>query len=172
MPTPYRILVVCLGNICRSPMGAAVLRAKVRDAGLGGRVEVDSCGTGGWHVGDAADPRARAALRRRAYDDRHRARQLVSHDLQSFDLVLAMDRDNEDELRHMARGDAGALSRIKLMRSFDPNASHHDLEVPDPYYGGGDRFEEVLDMIERAADGVVAHARAALGGPQRVDRQR
>ncbi|HEX9258454.1 MAG TPA: low molecular weight protein-tyrosine-phosphatase [Acidimicrobiales bacterium] len=164
MPPPYRVLFVCMGNICRSPMAASVLRSKVRDGGLDGRVEVDSCGTGGWHVGDPADPRARAALLRRGYDDGHRARQVERGDMLRFDLVLAMDRDNEDELRHLARGDYGAQTRIRLLRSFDPLAALDDLEIPDPFYGDDEAFERVLDMVERATEGVLAHARAAVTG--------
>jgi len=165
MPPAYRVLIVCLGNICRSPMAAAVLRARVREAGLGGRVEVDSGGTGGWHAGDPADRRARAALRRRGYDDAHRAGQVRREDVQHADLVLAMDRDNEDELRHLARGDAGAQARIRLMRSFDATATPDDLEIPDPYYGDDDMFDAVLDMIERASQGVVDHVQRAIRGP-------
>jgi protein-tyrosine phosphatase len=144
---PFRIAVVCLGNICRSPMAAAVLRHKIAEAGLSDEVVVNSAGTGDWHVGSGADRRARAALRSRGYSDEHRAQQFLSAHFADHDLVLGMDAANVRDLRRIAPDpQIGAAVRL-----FDIGA-----EVPDPYYGGPEDFEAVLDQIERAADALLA----------------
>jgi protein-tyrosine phosphatase len=149
---PLRIAVVCLGNICRSPMAATVLRSKIGAAGLADEVEVTSAGTGDWHVGAAADRRARAALRTRGYPDEHRARQFTAADFADVDLVLAMDGHNLRDLRRLAA--AADLDNIRL---FDGTA-----EVPDPYYGDRSDFDAVLDQIEAACDRLVVEARALV----------
>jgi len=155
---PYRICLVCLGNICRSPMAEAVLRAELVRVGLDDAVEVDSAGTGDWHVGNRMDPRARAELSDRGFDgDRHRARQFQPNWLASRDLVLAMDANNLAELMTMGAESA----RLRMFRSFDP-ASGPDAEVPDPYYGEGASFGVALDQIEAAARGLTQILRAAL----------
>jgi len=156
----YRICMVCLGNICRSPMAAAVLRHKVAEAGLADEVIVESAGTGGWHVGDGADRRARAALVARGYDDTHSARKFVREFFEDYDLVIAMDHENVKNLRAIAP-DRESRDEVRLLRSFDPNAPD-GAEVEDPYYGGDDGFVEVLDQVERACDGLVAELRAEL----------
>lgn len=159
---PYRVSMVCLGNICRSPMAAAVLESRVAQNGLAGNVRVDSSGTGSWHVGEQADPRARAALARRGYDgESHRARQFTSEWFDDVDLVLAMDSDNLRTLRRLAPDD-DAASRVVLLRSFDADADPADLGVPDPYYGDEHGFETGLDIIERAVDGLVAELQERL----------
>ncbi len=155
---PLRVVLVCLGNICRSPMAAAVFRARLAeadlaDADLASRVEIDSAGTGSWHVGQPADRRAAATLRRHGYDDTHTARQLTTNDLADFDLVLVADHANRSDVTDLART-PDEVAKIAMIRSFDPDASD-DAEIPDPYYGEGDGFETVLTMIERAADGFV-----------------
>lgn len=149
----YRITAVCLGNICRSPMAEAVLRVKVAEAGLA--AVVDSAGTAGWHEGHDADSRALRTLHRYGYPLSHGARQFQRQWFGSTDLVLAMDQSNYVDLRRLAHGLANAPARIHLLRSFDPNAD--TLDVPDPFYGGEEGFEDVLRMIEAAADGVIAH---------------
>lgn len=151
---PLRIVMVCLGNICRSPMAEAVFRARIDAAGLGAAIEVDSAGTAGWHVGDPADPRAAATLRDHGYDHAHAARQFRRHDFADFDLVLVADRTNRADVDDLARTPDEA-ARIALIRSFDP-AAPDDAEIPDPYYGDGDGFTRVLAMIEAAADGFIA----------------
>lgn len=156
--TPYRITAVCLGNICRSPMAESVLRAKFARAGFDGRVVVDSAGTAGWHEGSAADPRTQRVLRAAGYSPVHRARQFRREWFGEVDLVLAMDRENQADLLALAPQEV--WERIRLFRSFDPLAD--SLEVPDPYYGGLEGFEQVLAMVEAAADGVVAHVRQVL----------
>jgi protein-tyrosine phosphatase len=155
---PYRVCLVCLGNICRSPMAETVLRAKLGEAGLAGRVEVDSAGTGDWHVGNRMDRRARAELASRGYDGSgHLARQFEPAWLAGRDLVLAMDAANLADLHRM-----GAVAgRLRLFRSFDPG-SGADPEVPDPYYGEGASFALVLDQLEAAADGLARELGAAL----------
>jgi protein-tyrosine phosphatase len=163
VPEPkYRICVVCLGNICRSPMAEVVLRDELSKAGLAGRVTVDSAGTGDWHLGEAMDPRARAELTRRGYDGSgHQARQIQSSWLPAYDLLLAMDRRNLATLQRMADGDTRAATRIRLMRSFDPDSAGH-AEVPDPYYGGPEDYAEVFELVQAAARGVARHLAATL----------
>src|SRR5215469_13036092 len=153
---PYRICVVCLGNICRSPMGERVLAAKVAEAGLGGPVGVDSAGTGDWHLGQAMDDRARAALARRGLGgDGHEARQIQPDWLDGYDLLLAMDRSNLRALRAMARGRPELAGRIVMLRAFDPAATA-GAEVPDPYYGGPEEYAEVFDLVDSAVQGLVS----------------
>ncbi len=150
-----RVLFVCLGNICRSPTAEAVFRQRAREAGL--EVEVDSAGTGAWHVGASPDARASAAGLARGYDlSALRARQVVTDDYDRFDLVLAMDHDNLETLKSQAPGKTH--DRIRLFLSFDPTPGRES--VPDPYYGGERGFEEVLDLIEAASDGLIAHLKA------------
>lgn len=138
--------MVCLGNICRSPMADVVLQERIADAGLDDRVTVSSSGTGGWHVGGPMDHRAAATLTNAGYDPaRHRARQWSGND--DADLVLAMDAQNLADI-------GGANDRVMPFRTFDPLEPGSD--VPDPYYGGDSGFEEVLAMVERTAEALVA----------------
>lgn len=158
----FRICMVCLGNICRSPMAAAVLRHKLAEAGLAEEVLVESAGTGDWHLGQGADRRARATLVAAGYDDAHSARQFVTRFYDDYDLVLAMDADNLRDLRDLAP-DSEIGDRVRLLRSYDPTTQDpDDLDVPDPYYGGDEGFALVLEQVERACDGVVAELRATL----------
>jgi len=150
----YRIGVVCLGNICRSPMAEVVLSERVAEAGLDDRVEVDSCGTGDWHIGDPMDRRAAATLAAAGYDpSRHRAQQFVGTWLEEYDVLLAMDAQN--------RSDVGGDERVLMFRDFDPVEPGSD--VPDPYYGGDSGFEEVLTMVERTSARIVEALRRRLG---------
>ena len=143
-----RVLFVCMGNICRSPAGEAVLKRFVERNDPGIPIEVDSAGTHGYHVGDRADPRMIAAAKARGYDVTSRARKVTADDLDGrFDLVLAADRDNLAILRRSAPGDT---DHIRLVGDFLPADTPHPDEVPDPYYGGDEGFETVLDMLEAA----------------------
>lgn len=151
---------VCLGNICRSPTAEGVMRALVRDAGLADRIAIDSAGTGAWHVGEPADARARAAARARGIELTGTARQFVRADLARFDYVLAMDRANLRALHALARSPE-ERARVHLFRSFDPTAPA-GAEVPDPYYGGPQGFDEVLDICERACRGLLEHLRGRI----------
>ncbi len=158
-PGRYRIELVCLGNICRSPMAHVVLEARLDEAGLGDVVEVTSSGTGDWHVGNRMDRRAAATLSAAGYDpSRHRARQYDAGSAAEVDLVLAMDGDNLDDL-------GGVSPRVMLFRTFDPvdPADESDRDVPDPYYGGDAGFEEVLTMVDRTSASLAADVAAALG---------
>ncbi|MEV0390087.1 low molecular weight protein-tyrosine-phosphatase [Nonomuraea sp. NPDC050643] len=149
----YRVCLVCMGNICRSPMAEVVLRQTLESRGLGGLVAVDSAGTGGWHAGDPMDERALEILTRHGYDGAaHRARQFTKDWFDRYDLVLAMDNDNVSTLRRLAPAEV----EVRLFRSFDPEAPA-GAEVPDPYYGGREGFEEVLALVEAASEGVAEH---------------
>jgi protein-tyrosine phosphatase len=154
-PGRYRIALVCLGNICRSPMAHVVLEARLADAGLGDLVEVTSSGTGDWHVGNPMDRRAAATLTAAGYDaTRHRARQYAAKSARHVDLVLAMDHDNLRDL-------GGVSPRVMLFRDLDPVGTGGD--VPDPYYGGDAGFEEVLTMVERTSASLAGLLAEALG---------
>jgi protein-tyrosine phosphatase len=153
-PGRYRIALVCLGNICRSPTAHVVLERRLAEAGLDDRVEVASSGTGGWHVGNPMDHRAAATLTAAGYDPtRHRARQYDATWPEAYDLVLVMDEANLADV-------GGRGTRIGLFRDFDP--VDPGAAVPDPYYGGTDGFEEVLAMVERTSDAIVGALHAAL----------
>ncbi|WP_433237995.1 low molecular weight protein-tyrosine-phosphatase [Streptosporangium sp. CA-135522] len=156
----YRVCVVCLGNICRSPMAEVVLRRTLADHGLGDVVTVDSAGTGGWHQGDPMDERAAAMLADNGYDgSSHRARQFLAAWFERVDLVLAMDGENLRALRRLAPAGAD----VRLLRSFDP-AAPAGAEVPDPYYGDREGFAEVLEMVQAAAEGLAKHLSERLPG--------
>jgi protein-tyrosine phosphatase len=150
-------------------MAASVFRSRVEDAGLSDRVEVDSAGTGAWHEGDAADYRTVAVLTANGYDEDHVARQFQAEWFASRDLVVALDEGHLRALRHIAPTPAD-VEKVRLLRSYDPDAQGTDLDVPDPYYGGMDSFELCLDLIEAASDGLLETVRTALaalddGGP-------
>jgi protein-tyrosine phosphatase len=155
-----RVCFVCLGNICRSPTAEGVMRTMIERAGLTGAIEIDSAGTGAWHVGEPADDRARAAAARRGFELTSLARQVTRADFARFDYLVAMDEENLRALERMAP-DRAARGKVRLLRSFDPRAPR-GAAVPDPYYGGDDGFEEVLDICERACRGLLAHVRERL----------
>jgi protein-tyrosine phosphatase len=151
------ILLVCMGNICRSPTAEGVLRAIVEREGLQATFVIDSAGTHGYHVGEPPDERARKAAHRRGYDlSQLRARRVSEVDFMRFDRILAMDRDNLSLLERACP----AVHRHKLGLFLEYAANFEDREVPDPYYGGADGFERVLDMVEDAALGLIASVRA------------
>jgi protein-tyrosine phosphatase len=155
-----RLLFVCMGNICRSPTAEAVMRHRLEAEGLDGSVEIDSAGTGGWHAGDPPDRRATAAAKARGIVMRGAARQVTAADFDDFDLLLAADEENLAALR-AAAPDAAAAAKVRLLREFDPaSAAAGDLEVPDPYYGGADGFDHVLDLVEAACAGLLDRLRA------------
>jgi protein-tyrosine phosphatase len=142
-------------------MAAVVMRSLLDDAGLSNRVEVDSAGTGGWHVGDQADERARETLRAHGYDgEDHIVRQFDPSWFADRDLILAMDGDNMRVLQRIVPPDAA--DKLVMLRSFDPASSPDDLDVPDPYYGGAAGFDHVLALIEAACDGLLDYVRAQL----------
>lgn len=147
-PMATRVLFVCLGNICRSPLAEGVFRHLVEAEGLGHAFEIDSAGTGDWHVGQPPDVRSAAVARRNGVELTGRARQVAKDDLHRFDHVIAMDRDNLDSLLAMAR-EGAARARIALLRAHDPDANG-DVDVPDPYYGGPAGFDEVYRIVSRS----------------------
>lgn len=153
-PVPTRILFVCLGNICRSPLAEGVFRHLAGEAGVLDRFVIDSAGTGDWHVGEPPDARAAAVARRHGIELTGRARQVTPEDLRRFDHVLAMDRENLDELVRMAER-SGATARIRLLREHDPSAEGAE-DVPDPYYGGPSGFEEVYRIVSRSCRALLA----------------
>ncbi|MGH9136443.1 MAG: low molecular weight protein-tyrosine-phosphatase [Acidimicrobiales bacterium] len=167
---PFRLLFVCLGNICRSPTAEGVMRSLLAEAGLDGVVEVDSAGTAGWHVGDPPDERTVAEGWRRGLDlSGQRGRRLDRGDLVHFDLLIAMDETNREDLLALAPGPDEA-AKVCLLREFDPAAVEAgELDVPDPYYGGPSGFAHVYDVVEGACRGLLDHVRANLlgGHPRR-----
>jgi protein-tyrosine phosphatase len=150
-----RLCFVCLGNICRSPTAEGVMRALVERAGLASAIEIDSAGTGAWHVGEPADERARAAAARRGFELTSVARRVMRADFDRFDYLIAMDRENLIALERMAPDEA-ARGKVRLLRSFDP-AAPRGAAVPDPYYGGADGFDQVVDICEAACRGLLEH---------------
>lgn len=153
---PLRIEITCLGNICRSPMAHVVLEQRLADAGLADDVQVTSSGTGGWHEGEPMDPRAAKALGAAGYDaSRHRARTFTTDTYAEVDLMLAMDARNHADMSDLAPTVADA-ERVRMFRSFDPDAAPGDDEVEDPWYGGAEGFQQVLAMVERTSDAIVA----------------
>ena len=157
MTPDRRVLFVCLGNICRSPAAEGVFRHHLSQAGLSDSVLVDSAGTGGWHVGKQADSRMRAAAARRGLELTSRARQLEASDLGRFDHILTMDDDNLATVQELARraAAAGLSQRATVEPMVRYCRLHRVREVPDPYYGGEQGFEHVLDLLDDACAGLL-----------------
>ena len=155
MTDPYRVALVCLGNICRSPMAHVVLEDRLARAGLADRVEVSSSGTGDWHAGEPMDSRAATVLRAAGYDPaRHVARTFTTDWFAAHNLLLAMDATNQADMVDQSPTVADQ-ARVRMFREFDPEAIEGDDEVPDPWFGGADGFAHVLAMIERTTDALV-----------------
>ena len=152
-----RVLFVCLGNICRSPLAEGAFRHLVEEADLATRIAPDSAGTGDWHVGQPPDPRAQATAARRGIDiAKQRARQVAAADFTTFDYMLAMDASNLRTLKQTAPASAPTRLRLFLDYAGDAAAS----EVPDPYYGGQEGFDQVFDLVHRGAAGLLRHIQA------------
>ncbi|MHB8492931.1 MAG: low molecular weight protein-tyrosine-phosphatase [Solirubrobacteraceae bacterium] len=172
-----RLLFVCLGNICRSPTAEGVMRSLVREAGLAEQVEIDSAGTGSWHIGEPPDQRAIAAAERRGIVLGGRARQVELEDLERFQLIVAMDRSNLADLRQLA-GAAKASADLRLLREFDASAERAadgsgrsgGLDVPDPYHGGSSEFDRMIDIVQRSCAGLLEYVenRVAPAGQARA----
>lgn len=170
-PEPFRVLMVCTGNICRSPMAQVVLRDRLHRSGLDGQVEVDSAGVSDEEAGNPIDPRARRVLAQAGYAvPEHRAHQVAPGELARYDLVLAMTDEHARALRRRAERDGLDVTdlesrpRVRLLREFDPTEPRlsdgvlpHDLDVPDPWYGTQEEFYRTLAVAEAAADGLVEH---------------
>jgi len=156
----FSVLMVCLGNICRSPSAHAIMQHKVDAAGLGQHIVVDSAGTGDYHIGKAPDPRSIDAAAQRGYDLRPlRARQVTRDDFQRFDYLVAMDHSNRSNLLRLC--DSALQARISLLLEYAGEEAG-TLEVPDPYYGAEDGFEQVLDLVERGCEGLLRHLQSEL----------
>ncbi len=154
MAEPTRILFVCMGNICRSPLAESVFRHLARERGVEDRFELDSAGTSGYHVGAAPDRRSAATALGRGVEVTGRSRQLAAVDLRRFDYVIAMDADNLQEIEALHAA-AGGTARVHRLREWDPEGG--GLDVPDPYYGGARGFEDVHDMVERSCAALLDH---------------
>jgi len=156
---PIRVLFVCLGNICRSPLAEGVFIHLAEQAGVADRFDVDSAGTGDWHVGERPDPRSVEVARKHGVELPSLARQVTRADLDRFDYIVAMDRENLWDLERMAREIPGARARAKihLLRVDDPERAPGDdrHDVPDPYYGGASGFEQVYQMVYRSAEALL-----------------
>ena len=160
MTASIRVLMVCTGNICRSPTAEGVLRRKLADAGLQDQVEVASAGTVDYHAGSPPDHRAQQSALRRGYDlSRQRARQLRADDFERFDLLLALDTDHVARMVELCPGPLAG--RIRLLMEFSPTRTR-GMSVPDPYYGAPAGFERVLDLIEEACVGLLQDLRVRL----------
>lgn len=156
MAEPFRLLLVCLGNICRSPMAEGALRARLHAAGLDARVEVDSVGTGDWHVGDPPDPRAIACAARNGVDIAGlRARQLARRDFDAFDVILCADRSTLREVR--ARSPDTARAQVLLLSR---HAGDDEIDVPDPYTGGAAEFDHAWLLVDGMAEAIVGRLSA------------
>ncbi len=139
-----------MGNICRSPLAEGVFNHLAKEAGRTAEFEVDSCGTGGWHAGQTADPRSQAVAQKHGLTLTHRARQFQRADFDTFDLILVMDRENKSDLASFGNLKPEQAAKVHLLREWDAKANG-DLDVPDPYYGGPEGFETVYQMVERSA---------------------
>ena len=148
-----KVLFVCLGNICRSPLAEAIFKHKLKERGLERFIYADSCGTSNYHIGDQPDPRTIANAKKNGVSIDHCGRQLTVSDIEDFDYVLAMDNSNFTNIHRLLK-DEKHKPKIQLMRDYDPKGKG---EVPDPYYGGEKSFQEVFDILDRTMDSFLDH---------------
>jgi protein-tyrosine phosphatase len=158
-----RLCFVCLGNICRSPTAEGIMRSLVSREGLDGHIDVESAGTGTWHLGEPADSRARETAKARGVTLDRRAQQFTRESFDRFDYVLVMDEDIQKTIRRLSPS-AEDHTKVHVLRDFDP-ASPKGSRVPDPYYGGPEGFENVFDICDAACRGLLAHLRASHALP-------
>ncbi len=151
---PYKLLFVCLGNICRSPSAENIMNHVIAKANLNGAIICDSAGTSSYHIGSSPDRRMQAAAQKRGIALKGRARQFQKSDFQEFDLILAMDRDNYHNILSL---DSEGFDRDKVKLMCDFALNHSETEVPDPYYGGTEGFDRVINLLLDACDGLLDH---------------
>lgn len=152
--TKTRVLFVCLGNICRSPLAEAIFKHKIKEKKLGSAYDADSCGTSNYHIGDSPDDRTIRNARKNGVEISHQARQLTERDLESFDYIMAMDRSNYNNIFRLSNA-MEYNHKVLMMRQFD--SEDEDAEVPDPYYGGERGFQEVFDILDRSIEGFITY---------------
>ncbi len=150
-----KILFVCLGNICRSPLAEAIMKHKLNEAGLSEKIWVDSCGTAAYHIGEQPDHRTIKNAASNGVKISHVGRQLTALDLETHDIIVAMDKSNYDNILKL-RNASQFIDKLKLMREFD---DYPGDEVPDPYYGDERDFQHVFDILDKSVDGLIAHLR-------------
>lgn len=155
-----KVLFVCLGNICRSPLSAAIFKHKIKNNGMTSWVEVDSCGTSNYHIGDTADPRTLANASRNGISINHCVRKLSNDDLENFDFIFAMDKSNYQNILKLSNG-GNFDHKIRMLRDFDPESKGG--EVPDPYHGGEKGFQEVFEILDRATTNFIAFLEKEYG---------
>lgn len=154
-----RVLFVCLGNICRSPLAEAIFNHKLRQTNFHHLVEADSCGTSNYHIGESPDPRTIANAKKNGVSIEHSGRQFDPSDFERFDFILAMDRSNLNNIMKVSGSDR-YVAKVALMRNYDPKTQGGD--VPDPYYGGEAGFEEVFSILDRSVDELLSHIERSL----------
>ncbi len=154
-----KVLFVCLGNICRSPMAEAVFRAKIEEKGLADKIYADSAGTAGYHIGEAPDERTLRVLSDNDINTTHKGRVVSRSDFDHFDLMIAMDASNYQNLLHLKQEHSSSIE-IRMLRDFEPNPSG-DKEVPDPYYGNMEDFELVFEISRRISDNLIEYLKSS-----------
>ncbi|MBL0740316.1 low molecular weight protein-tyrosine-phosphatase [Chryseolinea lacunae] len=157
--TKVKVLFVCLGNICRSPLAEAIFKDKIKRRNLDHLFVVDSCGTANYHVGDTPDPRTIANAKKNGVEIDHLGRQFGTRDFKDFDHILVMDSSNHSNVMRLL-GDPAHAGKVAMMRNFDPTGFGHD--VPDPYYGQERHFQEVFDILDRSTENFLDHLEKEL----------